>query len=134
MAIYRLAADIVRRSQGRTVTAAAAYRAGEVIADQRTGLVFDYRRRQGVTETLILAPPDAPAWMRDRARLWNAVEAAEKRKDAQLARDIELALPHELSPAERRELVRGFVAAAFVDAGMVADVAFAYAGSARRQP
>ncbi|HTQ81922.1 MAG TPA: MobQ family relaxase [Pseudolabrys sp.] len=123
MAIYRLAADIVKRSEGRTVTAAAAYRAGELIIDQRTGYAFDYRRRQGVIETAILAPAGAPAWMHDRVRLWNAVEASEKRKDAQLARDIELALPHELDATARRELVHRFVRAAFVDAGMVADVA-----------
>jgi ATP-dependent exoDNAse (exonuclease V) alpha subunit len=123
MAIYHLAADIVRRSVGRTVTAAAAYRAGECITDQRTGLAFDYRPRRGVVHAEIIAPDDAPGWMHDRAALWNAVEAAEKRKDAQLARDIELALPHELAPAARLDLVRGFVRAAFVDAGMVADIA-----------
>jgi len=123
MAIYRLSADIVRRSEGRTVTAAAAYRAGELIEDQRTGYAFDYRRRRGVIETAILAPAGAPAWMHDRAHLWNAVEAVEKRKDAQLARDIELALPHELVAGARRALVRRFVQTAFVDAGMVADVA-----------
>lgn len=123
MAIYRLSADIVRRSAGRTGTAAAAYRSGALIVDARTGLAFDYTRRRGVQHAEIIAPESAPAWMRDRARLWNGVEAAERRKDAQLARDIELALPHELAPAERRELVRGFVLAAFVSAGMVADVA-----------
>lgn len=123
MAIYRLSADIIRRSEGRTVTAAAAYRAGELIIDQRTGYAFDYRRRHGVIETAILAPTTAPAWVRDRAQLWNAVEAAEQRKDAQLARDIELALPHELTLDARRELVHRFVQAAFVDAGMVADIA-----------
>lgn len=123
MAIYHLSADVVRRSAGRTATAAAAYRAGELIVDERTGLVFDYRRRGGVAHREILAPEDAPAWTCDRARLWNRVEAAEKRKDAQLAREIELALPHELASVQRRELVRGFVRAAFVDAGMVADIA-----------
>jgi ATP-dependent exoDNAse (exonuclease V) alpha subunit len=123
VAIYHLSVDIVRRSAGRTVTAAAAYRAAELIADQRTGLIFDYHRRAGVTHTGILAPENAPAWMCARASLWNGVEAAEKRKDAQLARDITLALPHELAPARRLELVRSFVAAAFVGEGMVADIA-----------
>jgi hypothetical protein len=123
MAIYRLSADIVKRSAGRTATAAVAYRAGEVITDARTGLVFDYSRRRGVLHAEIIAPEGAPAWMRDRSLLWNGVEAAEKRKDAQLAREIELALPHELDGMQRRELVRGFVRAAFVSAGMVADVA-----------
>ncbi|MBV9825724.1 MAG: MobA/MobL family protein, partial [Alphaproteobacteria bacterium] len=108
---------------GRTVTAAAAYRAGQAILDQRTGLMFDYSRRHGVLDVEILAAIDAPPWIFNRIELWNRVEAVEKRKDAQLARDIELALPHELSPAERRDLVHGFVRAAFVDAGMVADVA-----------
>jgi hypothetical protein len=123
VAIYHLSADIVRRSAGRTVTAAAAYRAGELITDQRTGLAFDYRRRSGVVHTEIMAPEDAPAWMRDRAALWNGIEAAEKRKDAQLARDIELGLPHELTPAQRCDLVRSFVASAFVAHGMGADIA-----------
>jgi ATP-dependent exoDNAse (exonuclease V) alpha subunit len=123
MAIYRLSADIVRRSEGRTVTAAAAYRAGMAIIDQRTGLTFDYSRRHGVLDTEILAPADVPLWIFDRVQLWNQVEACEKRKDAQLARDIELALPHELEHFTRRELVHGFVRAAFVDAGMVADIA-----------
>jgi ATP-dependent exoDNAse (exonuclease V) alpha subunit len=123
VAIYHLAADIVRRSAGRTVTAAAAYRAGELIEDARTGLAFDYRRRRGVAHAEIIAPAGAPAWMHDRARLWNAVEAVEKRKDAQLARDLDMALPHELTPAQRLDLVRGYVRAAFVSDGMVADVA-----------
>jgi len=123
VAIYHLSADVVRRSAGRTVTAAAAYRAGALIVDERTGLTFDYRRRQGVVHAEIIAPADVPAWMRDRARLWNAVEAGERRKDAQLARDIELALPHELTPLQRLDLARGFIAAAFVGEGMVADLA-----------
>lgn len=123
VAIYRLSADVIRRSAGRTATAAAAYRAGVLIEDARTGLSFDYRRRRGVREASIIAPENAPAWMHDRARLWNGVEQGERRKDAQLARDIELALPFELTHAERRDLVYGFVRAAFVDAGMVADIA-----------
>jgi hypothetical protein len=123
MAIYHLSADVVRRSAGRTATAAAAYRAAELITDQRTGLSFDYRPRRGVVHREILAADDAPAWARDRAQLWNRVEATEKRKDAQLAREIELALPHELTSVQRCELVRRFVRAAFVDAGMTADIA-----------
>ncbi|MGE0383036.1 MAG: MobQ family relaxase [Hyphomicrobium sp.] len=123
MAIYHLSADVVRRSAGRTATAAAAYRAGELILDQRTGLSFDYQRRRGVVHREILVANDAPAWARDRAQLWNRVEAAEKRKDAQLAREIEVAVPDELTSVQRLDLVRGFVRAAFVDTGMVADIA-----------
>jgi MobA/MobL family len=123
MAIYRLSADVVKRADGRTVTAAAAYRAGARIIDHRIGLVFDYRPRRGVMHRAILAPAGAPQWMRDRAALWNGIEATEKRKDAQLAREIILALPHELELARQRDLVHGFATAAFVDAGMVADIA-----------
>lgn len=133
LAIYRLAADIIRRSAGRTVTAAAAYRAGLLIFDERTGLSFDYGRRRGIVEAAILAPAYAPAWMRDRARLWNGVEHSEKRKDAQLAREIVLALPHELTHAEHRDLVHRFARAAFVDAGMVADLALHLPGRAGDQ-
>ena len=71
-------------------------------------LVFDYTRKRGVLYAEILTPPNTPAWMEDRAQLWNAVEKAEKRKDAQLARDLLLSLPHELTPEQRRDLVREF--------------------------
>ena len=123
MAIYRLSASYVKRSEGRSVVASAAYRAGVALDDQRTGQSFDYRRRRGVLHAEILAPATAPAWMRDRSRLWNGIEAIEKRKDAQLAREIQLALPHELDDGARVELVRGFVTAELVNLGMVADVA-----------
>jgi len=123
MAIYRFEAKIVQRSAGRSATAAAAYRAATVLTDERTGLAFNYSRKRGVLHTEILTPAYAPVWMQDRGRLWNAVELAEKRKDAQLARDLVLALPHELTQAERVELVRDFVRETFVAAGMIADVA-----------
>ena len=93
MAIFRLSAQIVKRSDGRSATAAAAYRAGANIPDSRTGLVFDYTRRRGVLHAEILAPADAPAAFKDRVTLWNTVEATERRRDAQVAREIELALP-----------------------------------------
>jgi hypothetical protein len=123
MAIYRFEAKVIARSQGRSATASAAYRAAESIEDERTGTVFDYTRKRGVLFAEILTPPDTPAWMEDRAKLWNAVEKAEKRKDAQLARDLLLSLPHELTLAQRRELIREFVTSEFVVEGMIADVA-----------
>jgi hypothetical protein len=123
MAIYRFEAKVIARSQGRSATASAAYRAAESIEDERTGTVFDYTRKRGVLYAEILTPPDTPAWMEDRAQLWNAVEKAEKRKDAQLARDLLLSLPHELTLAQRRELIREFVTSEFVAEGMIADVA-----------
>ena len=123
MAIYRFEAKVIARSQGRSATASAAYRAGESIDDERTGFVFDYTRKRGVLYSEIFTPPNTPAWMEDRAQLWNAVEKAEKRKDAQLARDLLLSLPHELTREQRRDLVREFVLTEFVAKGMIADVA-----------
>jgi ATP-dependent exoDNAse (exonuclease V) alpha subunit len=122
VAIYRFSAKVIGRSSGRSATAAAAYRAGAVVRDERTGQEHDYTRRQGVTHSEIIAPDNAPEWMKDRAQLWNAVEAAERRKDAQLSREIQLALPHQLDDAQRLDLVREFVKSEFVARGMVADV------------
>lgn len=123
MATYRLSAKTIGRTAGRSATGAAAYRAAERIEDRRTGLVHDYTRRSGVVHSEILAPSDAPAWIGDRSELWNRVEDAERRKDAQLCREVLLSLPHELDDARRLELVRGFVRQQFVAHGMVADVA-----------
>lgn len=123
VATYRLSAQVIGRSSGRSATAAAAYRAGAEIVDERTGLVHDYTKRSGVEAAYIVAPESAPAWAQDRGALWNAVEAAEKRKDAQLAREVQLSLPHELDAEQRRALVDGFVREQWVSAGMVAGVA-----------
>lgn len=124
MADYHLSASVIKRSAGRSATAAAAYRAGEKIKDNRTGLEHDYTRRSGVIHTQIFAPDDAPSWAVDRAKLWNAVEKSETRKDSQLAREIVLGLPHELTQAQRFELTQKFVKEQFVSMGMIADVAF----------
>ena len=123
MAIYHLRATMISRSAGRSATAAAAYRVGERIEDHRTGLTFDYRARGGVDHVETLAPANAPAWVQDRAALWNAVEAAETRKNSQVAREIRVALPAELDHAQRVELVRAFCQREFVARGMVADIA-----------
>jgi len=123
MAIYHLRATMISRSSGRSATAAAAYRVGERIEDHRTGLTFDYRARGGVDHVETLAPTNAPAWVQDRAALWNAVEAAETRKNSQVAREIRVALPAELDHGQRVELVREFCQREFVARGMVADIA-----------
>ena len=123
MADYRLAASVISRSTGRSATAAAAYRAGCVIADERTGEVHDYTRKGGVEWTGIEAPDGAPAWTQDREQLWNKVEAAETRKNSQVAREIQVSLPHELSFEQRKALVTEFVQKEFVARGMVADIA-----------
>ena len=104
MAIYHLSIDTVRRSKGHSATAAAAYRAAELIVDERTGLVHDYRRRRGVLRTQIVLPDDAPEWARglDRPALWNAAELREGRKNSVVAREWEASLPAEI-PAEARQ-------------------------------
>lgn len=121
MAIYHFNAKTIGRSQGRSATGAAAYRAGVRIEDARTGLIFDYTRKRGVDGAEILTPD---GYALDRATLWNTVERCEKRVDAQLAREIEVALPRELTPEQMRGLVRRFASDCFVAAGMVADIAF----------
>lgn len=122
MAIYHLCAKVIARSSGRSATAAAAYRAGEKIHDNRTGQVFDYTRKKEVSYRRIFTPPNAPQWMKDREQLWNAVEQAENRKDAQVAREIEVALPIELSPSQHIILLERFVHTQLTSKGMIADV------------
>ena len=114
---------MISRSQGRSATAAIAYRVAERIEDRRTGLTFDYAARGGVDHTEILAPDHAPDWVSDRSELWNRVEESETRKNSQVAREVRVALPAELTHAQRVELVRDFAQEQFVDRGMIADIA-----------
>lgn len=130
MAIYHLRATMISRSQGRSATAASAYRVAERIEDRRTGLTFDYAARGGVDHTEILAPDHAPDWVRDRSELWNRVEESETRKNSQVAREVRVALPDELTHAQRVALVRDYAQAQFVDRGMVADIALHAPGRA----
>lgn len=121
--IFHLSLQIIGRSGGRSSTAAAAYRSACRIVDERTGEVHDFTRKGGVRESFILAPESAPDWMRNRSSLWNGVERAEKRKDAQLCREVEIGLPHELPHEARRRLLAEFIESEFVALGMIADVA-----------
>lgn len=123
MAQYRLSAQVIKRSDGRSSVAAAAYRSGERLVDDRLEMPFDFEKRGGVEHTEIMLPEGAPASLADRGTLWNEVEKAEKRADARVAREVQLSLPHELTFEQRQELVRDFVQTAFVDKGMIADVA-----------
>ena len=122
MASYHFSAQVISRSSGRSAVAAAAYRSRGELQDQRYGKSHNYSDREDLEHSEIVAPEAAPEWMRDREALWNGVEAAEKRKDAQLSREFEIALPRELTPDQRRELVRDFVQTEFVDRGMIADI------------
>jgi Ti-type conjugative transfer relaxase TraA len=110
MAIYHLSMKPIARSAGRSAVAAAAYRAGEVLVNERDGQQHDFTRRQGVEHAEIVLPLGIAnaTWAKDRSALWNAAEKAEQRKDARVAREIEVALPHELNPEERLALVRSF--------------------------
>ena len=124
MAIYHLSIKIISRGKGgKSAVAAAAYRAAEKIHNEYDGMTHDYTRKGGVVHTEILLPENAPAEYADRAVLWNAVEKIEKAKNAQLAREIEIALPVELTREQNISLVREYVNRHFVAAGMCADFA-----------
>lgn len=122
MAIFHLSVNLISRKAGRSSTAAAAYRAAERIEDERTGEVHDYSRRSGV-ESAELVLPSGVEWQPARAEFWNAVEAKNKRADAQVAREFVVALPAELDAGARRDLAVQF-ARVIVDRYQVgADVA-----------
>lgn len=106
--------------------AAAAYRAGERLYDARQDMTHDYSRRSGVERVEIMLPADAPDWVKGIGRegLWNAVEACEKRKDAQTARELRIMIPRELPNADRITVIRDYVGRAFVAKGMIADIAW----------
>jgi hypothetical protein len=122
MASYHLSVKSVSRATGRSAPAAAAYRTATRIENERDGLVHDYTRRGGV-DAAFLVVPEGAAWAEDRASLWNAAEGAEKRKDAKVAREYELALPHELGREERHQLAGEFAREVVARFGVAADVA-----------
>ena len=123
MAIYHLSVKTVSRSAGRSATAAAAYRAGASITDERTGEIHDYTRKGGVQSATLIVPAKAAAWANDRGVIWNAAEQAEKRKNSTVAREFEIALPSELSPTERQRLAVDFARELVARHGCAADVA-----------
>ncbi len=132
MAIYHLRLKVISRSLGRaprpggatrkSAVAAAAYRSGDRLYDSSQGRWFSFDKPD-VIHTEILAPEGTPSWVFDRQTLWNMVERAETRCDAQLAREVEITLPRELTEEQHIELVRTFVRDEFVSQGMVADIA-----------
>ena len=122
MAIYHCSIKIISRGRGKSAVAAAAYRAGEKIKNDFDGQTHDYTRKGGVAHSEIILSDNAPAEYQDRAVLWNAVEKIEKAKNSQLAREIQLALPVELSHMQNVNLVREYVKKNFTDNGMCADI------------
>ena len=123
MSIYHLRAQIISRRDGGNAVAAAAYRSASRLTDEASGTIHDFRRKRGVAHTEIMGPPNAPEWIYDRQILWNAVEIIERRRDAQLARELEIALPVELSLDDHIELMHRYVRCEFVAAGMIVDIA-----------
>ncbi len=121
MAIYHFSVTVLSRARGHRIVAAAAAQAAARLRDDYYGILHNHTHRPGVDFTEILAPEGAPRWAFDREQLWNRVEAAERRKDAQLARAVEISLPVELEHEERIALLRDFLRAEFVARGMIAD-------------
>jgi MobA/MobL family len=125
VAICFVRAKVVSRSGGGSAAAAAAYRSGEKIKDETTGKTHDYTKKQGVDHSEILSPIATTVgneWLTNRSALWNRVEASEKRYDAQLAREMIIAIPRELAQPDQIALVREYVQTTFVDRGMIADI------------
>lgn len=122
MAIYHFSAKVISRANGSSALAAAAYRSASRLHDQRLDRHHDFSNKAGVVQSEVMLPDGAPEKWHDREQLWNAVEAAEKRVDAQLAREIEFAIPREMTVDQGVALARDFVEREFVDRGMVADL------------
>jgi len=122
MAIYHFSAKMISRANGSSALAAAAYRSASRLHDLRLDRHHDFSNKTGVVHSEVMLPDGAPEDLADREKLWNAVEVVEVRKDAQLAREIEFAIPRELDQTESIGLAREFVKAEFVDRGMIADL------------
>lgn len=106
MASYHVSVKTTSRSDGSSIVASAAYRAGVVLVDDETGVTFDYRRKLGVISAEIFLPPGALGAMLDRSVLWNSAAAADTRKNSTIGRELEIALPAELTDGQRKKLVR----------------------------
>jgi Ti-type conjugative transfer relaxase TraA len=122
MAIYHLHVKVIGRKAGSSAVASAAYRSASRMRDERIDRVQDFSNKCGVVHSEVMLPEGAPEQWSDRERLWNDVEAFEVRKDAQLAREVEFAIPREMTWAQGIELARDFAQVEFVDQGMIADL------------
>jgi len=122
MAIYHFSAKVISRANGSSAVASAAYRSASELHDDRLGRDHDFSNKAGVVHSEVMLPEGAPERLNDRSTLWNEVEAEERRKDAQLAREVEFAIPRELTKEQGIELAREFAEAEFVEKGMIADL------------
>ncbi|AZS22319.1 Ti-type conjugative transfer relaxase TraA [Caulobacter sp. FWC26] len=122
MAIYHLSVKVISRATGASAVASAAYRSASRLHDERLDRDHDFTNKSGVVHSEIMLPDGAPEQLSDRTMLWNTVEAGEKRKDAQLSREVEFAIPREMDQAQGIALARDFVQREMVDRGMVADL------------
>jgi len=122
MAIYHFSAKVVSRANGSSAVASAAYRSASELHDDRLNRDHDFSNKAGVIHSEVMLPQGAPERLNDRTTLWNEVEAGEKRKDAQLAREVEFSIPREMNEKQGVQLARDFVKKQFVDRGMVADL------------
>ena len=122
MAIYHFSAKVVSRANGSSAVASAAYRSASELHDDRLNRDHDFSNKAGVIHSEVMLPEGAPERLNDRTTLWNEVEAGEKRKDAQLAREVEFSIPREMNEKQGVQLARDFVKMQFVDRGMVADL------------
>ena len=122
MAIYHFSAKVISRANGSSAVASAAYRSASELHDERLGRDHDFSNKAGVIHSEVLLPEGAPERLNDRTTLWNEVEAGEKRKDAQLAREVEFSIPREMNKRQGVQLAHDFVQKQFVDRGMVADL------------
>ncbi|EGH3853162.1 MobQ family relaxase [Salmonella enterica] len=124
MAIFHMSAQTITRSKGHSSVAAAAYRHGEKLTDEHTGEIHDYSKKKGISDSVILIPESADRNFLKPAYLWNTIEKSEKRKDAQLAREFNIALPVEMTDEQKKALAKDFCQEHFVKNGMIADIAF----------
>ena len=121
MAIYHCSIKIISRAGGRSAISAAAYRSGERLYNEETGLTHDFTHKGGVIMNEIILPENAPAEYKDRELLWNEVQRAESRSDARFAREVEVALPVEMNREQQIECVRDYIRENFTSKGMIAD-------------
>ncbi|EAW8466244.1 hypothetical protein KV11_22205 [Salmonella enterica] len=124
MAIFHMSAQRISRSKGHSSVAAAAYRHGEKMTDEHTGEIHDYSKKKGVSDSVVLIPEGADKRFLKPEYLFNTIEKHEKRKDAQLALEVNISLPTEMTDEQKKALAIDFCNENFVKKGMIADIAF----------